>query len=254
MNSGRCPALFKLAVIEDNRATADMIASAIRWETIGCSVCGVAYDGVRGLALIREHQPDIIISDIRLPGMDGLAMAESLHREMPHARIIFISSYDEFSYAQKAVSLHAHEYLLKPFENEKLIDSVRRAVDELRVQTGEESDSSPSASAKDTLINNILRYINDRPRHPTLQETADHFGFSPSYISTIIKKETGVNYIELVIRSRMELAKRLLRDPSYRIEEVALAVGYKNYISFYQMFVKYEGISPRDYRNGGEKP
>lgn len=243
--------MYKLAIIEDNRATADMIATTIRWESIGCTVCGVAYDGVRGQALIQQEKPDIIISDVRMPGIDGLTMAENLHREMPSSRIIFISAYDEFSYAQKAVRLHAHEYLLKPLENEKLIDSVRRAVDELRAEEG--SSEQPSVSAKDSLVNSILQYVNDRPRHPTLQETADHFGFSPSYISTIVKKETGKNYIELVVRSRMERAKRLLRDPSYCIEEVAAAVGYKNYISFYQMFVKYEGISPRDYRNGGEK-
>ena len=244
--------MYKLAIIEDNRATADMIASTIRWEAVGCTVCGVAYNGMKGLAMVQQQRPDVIISDVRMPGMDGLTMAESLCRELPNARIIFISAYDEFSYAQKAVRLHAHEYLLKPLENEKLIDSVRRAVEELRRQ--EQGDQVEHASAKDSLVSSILQYVNARPHHPTLQETAAHFGFSPSYISSIVKKETGRNYIELVTRSRMELAKKLLRDPSYRIEEVAAAVGYKNYISFYQMFVKYEGVSPRDYRNGGEKP
>ncbi|MBR5287101.1 MAG: response regulator [Clostridia bacterium] len=245
--------MYKLAVIEDNRATADMIATTIRWEAIGCTVCGIAYNGVKGLAMVQQQRPDIIISDVRMPGMDGLTMAESLCRELPYARIIFISAYDEFAYAQKAVRLHAHEYLLKPLENEKLIDSVRRAVEELRKQDmGTQMQAEPT-SAKDSLVSSILQYVNARPHHPTLQETAAHFGFSPSYISSIVKKETGKNYIELVTRSRMELAKKLLRDPSYRIEEVATAVGYKNYISFYQMFVKYEGVSPRDYRNGGEK-
>ncbi len=245
-------ALYKIAIIEDNRATADMIATTIHWEAIGCTLCGVANDGTRGLSLIQQQRPNIIISDIRMPGMDGLTLAERLHREMPDTRVIFVSAYDEFAYAQKALRLHAFEYLLKPLENEKLIDSIRRAVDDLR--SAKQGDDTPPASARDSLVSAICNYIDACPRRSSLQETADHFGFSASHISYIIKKETGENYIDLVVRSRLKFAKRLLKDYSCRIEEIAEAVGYKNYISFYKMFVKYEGISPRDYRKGDERP
>lgn len=242
--------MFKIAVIDDNRAMAEMIATTIRWGDIDCTICGTAYDGVRGRTLIQKEKPEIIIADIRMPGLDGLEMIRAAQASDPKAKVIFISAYDDFSYAQEAVRLHAYEYLLKPFDNTKLVESVRRAVSELR---GEELPASEELSANETLIKRILHYVDTHPEHPTLQEISDHFGFSASYISSLVKKETGENYIDWVVRSRMNKAKRLLKDPKYRIEEVAYAVGYKNYISFYQMFVKYEGISPRDYRIGGEK-
>ena len=242
--------MFKIAVIDDNRAMAEMIVTTIRWGDLDCMICGTAYDGVRGRALILNEKPEIIIADIRMPGLDGLEMIRLIHQELPRARVIFISAYDDFSYAQQAVRLHAHEYLLKPFEPEKLMESVSRAVAELREM---ELPASEELSANETLIKRILRYVETHPEHPTLQEISDHFGFSASYISSLVKKETGENYIDWVVRSRMNKAKQLLKDPKYRSEEVAYAVGYKNYISFYQMFGKFEGISPRDYRIGGEK-
>ncbi|MDD3334076.1 MAG: response regulator [Eubacteriales bacterium] len=241
--------MYKIVVIDDNRAIAEMIATAIPWDKLECAVCGVAYNGIRGRDLIQRQHPDIIIADIHMPGMNGLDMIKNLRETSPQTKVIFISAYDDFAYAQQAVALHAHEYLLKPFENEKLMDSVRRAIVELAPPS--EHDDGASASARFT--ETVLRYIEDHPDHPTLQEAAEKFGYSPSYIGTLIRKETGVTYIEWVARSRLKLAKKLLRNPSYRIEEVAQIVGYRNYVSFYQFFVKHEGVSPRDYRNGGEK-
>lgn len=241
--------MFGVVVIDDNRALVEMLLTTVRWGEMDCVLRGTAYDGIRGLELIRREQPDIIIADIRMPGMDGLKMAEEVHQAKPKAKILFISAYDDFSYAQQAVKLHAHDYLLKPFEIAKLEASVRLAVEDLR---NEELPSSENTGADVTLIKRILRYIETHPEHPTLEETAEHFGYNASYISSLVKKQTGENYMEWVARSRIRKAKKMLKDPKYRIEEVAEAVGYKNYANFYNMFVKTVGISPRDYRYSSE--
>ena len=246
---GGC-ALYGIAIIDDNKTTADMLAAAIPWDTIGCAVCGVAYDGVQGKRLLEEQHPDIIIADIRMPGMDGLEMVAQVRSILPNSRIIFMSAYDDFAYVQKALHLHAHEYLLKPFENSQLTACVQQLLKEMETES---QDADPEFSAYSPVVNHILAYISDHPERHSLQETAEHFGFSASYISMLIKKETGDNYMNWVTRAKIRLAKQLLRDPNYRIEEVAEKVGYKNYISFYTMFVKWSGLSPREYRNGGKK-
>ena len=228
-----------------------MLAASIPWRTIGCEVCGVAYDGLHGLELLRTARPQIIIADIRMPGMDGLKMVESVRASLPESRIIFMSAYDDFAYAQQALHLRAHEYLLKPFENSQLLSCVWKLLEELRAQDHAEDEPPPAYSE---LVNRILAYINEHPEKHSLQETAEHFGFSASHLSMLIKRETGENYMDWITKARMRLAKQLLREPSRRIEEVAEAVGYKNYVSFYTMFVKYTGMSPREYRNGSREP
>jgi len=242
--------LYLVAIIDDNKATADMLAAAIPWESIGCRVCGVAYDGGSGRQLLIRQRPDIVISDIRMPGMNGLEMLEAVRSLLPDSRIIFMSAYDDFAYVQKALHLRAHEYLLKPFENSQLLSSVRLLTEELSRDRDRTAEQPHVYSA---LIKNLLAYINEHPERHSLEEAAAHFGFSASYISMLIKKETGLNYMDWVTKARVRLAKKLLRDPDYRIEEVAEAVGYRNYTSFYAMFVHNTGLSPREYRNGGDE-
>ena len=104
-------------------------------------------------------------------------------------------------------------------------------------------------------VSSILSYIRNNPSEPlSLQSLSAHFDLTPNYISYLIKKHTGRNYLEWVVDARITLAKKLLRDPTYRLEEIATVVGYKNYISFYNVFVKHEGVSPSDYRHGRREP
>ncbi|MEA5014205.1 MAG: response regulator [Candidatus Limiplasma sp.] len=241
--------MYSVVVMDDNRATADMLAFAIDWNAVGCEVAGVAYDGIHGRLLIAQKKPDIIITDIRMPGMNGLEMIETARDLSPHSKVIYISSYDEFAYAKKALDLRAFDYLLKPFENDKLVRIVQRIIEEKETPTKPEPDTAAGYSL---IVSRILRYIQENPsRQLSLQALSRHFDLTPSYISTLIKKETGRNYLDWVTQARMKLAKRLLLDPTYRIEEIASVVGYKNYVSFYNVFVRYMGLSPSDYRNGG---
>ena len=110
--------------------------------------------------------------------------------------------------------------------------------------SGYQEESYPSI-----LVKNIILYIeNHVAEHITLEKLSEVFRICPSYISTIIKKHTGKNFLYYLKRARMSMAKRILLDPRYLIEEVAYEVGYKNYMTFYKVFTKQEGISPRQFR------
>ena len=98
--------MYTVVIVEDNRATADMLATAIDWNCVNCEVTGVAYNGQRGRMLILQSKPDIIISDIRMPGMDGMTMVETIQAVSPGSKVIYISAYNDFEYAAHRAAHH----------------------------------------------------------------------------------------------------------------------------------------------------
>ncbi|THF82155.1 response regulator [Cohnella fermenti] len=102
------------------------------------------------------------------------------------------------------------------------------------------------------VVKKAIDYINVNFAEPiALTTLAEQFGLSPGYLSRLIRAETGINFVDLVVKARIEAAKRLLREPRHKVNEVGEMVGYKEYAYFYQVFKKVEGISPKEYKNGG---
>lgn len=100
------------------------------------------------------------------------------------------------------------------------------------------------------VIKKSVDYINNHfAENISLTSIADHFGLSPSYLSRLLRTETGINFVDLVAKARIEAAKRLLRNPRHKVNEVGELVGYKEYAYFYQVFKKIEGVSPKEYKN-----
>ena len=151
--------MYSVVIVEDNRATADMLATTVDWQSMGCQVAGVAYNGQRGRLLILQTKPDIIIADIRMSGMDGLTMIESIQSLSPASKVIYISAYNDFEYVKKALELRAFDYLLKPFDNDKLLRIVQRIIEE-KEQPQELPEEVDCGSLS---VSSILSYIRKTP-------------------------------------------------------------------------------------------
>lgn len=119
--------MLKIMLVDNEAAIRKGLAHGIHWETLGCTVAAQAVDGVDALAQIPQVQPDIVISDIRMPGMDGLALAEELHRFWPGIKTIILTGFPNFSYAQKAIACQVVDLVLKPTSVEQLTAAVERA-------------------------------------------------------------------------------------------------------------------------------
>lgn len=115
--------MIKLFVVDDEQIICDGIAS-IPWEQYGIECVGKAFNGEMALEKISAVKPDIVITDIRMPREDGIWLAENLHSCMPHVKVIFLTGYHEFEYAQKAIRFEVCEYLLKPIKPDLLIKTV----------------------------------------------------------------------------------------------------------------------------------
>ena len=123
--------MVKLFLVEDEIIMRDGIKSQIDWEKEGIEFVGEASDGELAFPMILETKPDILLTDIKMPFMDGLQLSELVRRELPDTYIIILSGYDEFSYAQQAVSLGVTEYLLKPLPPEKLLECIRKVQEKI---------------------------------------------------------------------------------------------------------------------------
>ncbi len=112
--------MYSVFLVEDEIVIRDGLKASFPWEQYGFAYVGDAADGEVALPLIRQTKPDVLITDIRMPFMDGISLSKMIKRELPNTRIIIISGFDDFSYAQEAISIGVDNYLLKPVTKDKL--------------------------------------------------------------------------------------------------------------------------------------
>lgn len=117
----------KLVVIDDIKSTVEMIATKIPWDAYGIEVVGTAKNGQEGLSLIRETRPDLILTDIRMPKMDGLEMTRQIIDLLPQCKIIILSAYTDFEYAKQAIRMGAFDFVKKPFSIQEITKVVLEA-------------------------------------------------------------------------------------------------------------------------------
>ena len=131
--------MIKVFLVEDEVIIRNGIKNNIPWEAEGFEFAGEASDGELAWPLIRRIHPDILITDIRMPFMDGLELSALVRKELPDTKIIILSGFGEFEYAKKAITLGITEYLLKPISSEKLLEVVKRVADIIREEQAQRS-------------------------------------------------------------------------------------------------------------------
>lgn len=124
--------MIKVFLVEDEFIVREGIKSRIQWEKNGLVFCGEASDGELAFPMIKKEQPDIVITDIRMPFMDGLELSRLIKKEMPQIKIIILSGHEEFEYAKSAIGIGVEEYLLKPISSEELLQVVNHVAEKIR--------------------------------------------------------------------------------------------------------------------------
>ncbi len=131
---------YKVFFVEDEVVTREGIRDNVNWMANGFEFCGEATDGEMALPLLRAIQPDVLITDIKMPFMDGLQLSKLVRERMPWTKIIILSGHDEFDYAQKAINLGVTDYLLKPVTVQKLQDTLQKLASQLDREKQEQAN------------------------------------------------------------------------------------------------------------------
>lgn len=257
--------MFKVAIIDDEPLIVEGLCRTMPWEKWGCQVAGFAYNGREGMEMIRREKPDIIISDINMPELDGLKMIAGLKSEFPDMQLIILTGYREFEYAREAISLGVARFLLKPSKMSEL----EEAMEEVTNRLSQSAELFPSASlpeeetpsktdenipyhneANSFIVKNALEYIRDNSQEKLrLADVADQVYVSQWHLSKLLNKHTGKTFSDILNNARMDKARELLKDPSLRISDVAEMVGFQDLAHFSRVFKKIEGMSANEYRN-----
>ena len=145
--------MLKVVVVEDEELVRKGIVLAVDWASVGCAVVGEAANGQEGLEVIARYRPDLIVTDIKMPRLDGLEMVRQLRAQGNRAYVILLTAYSDFSYAQAAVKLGAVDYLLKPFRDGELEAVVER------IQRREREERHPAAPAGPEELRGKSKYV-----------------------------------------------------------------------------------------------
>lgn len=243
--------MLKMIIIDDERLIRNGLTDYLDWASLGIEISAVCANGLEGLEAIHAHHPDIVLTDIAMPCMDGVELLKTARGEGFGGQFIFISSYSEFRYAQEAVKYGAFDYLLKPLEASVLEDSVRRCIDAIHLSAPASEPAADSAlAASDSLApytRKVIAMIETRYGESlTLGMAAHSLGISKSHLSATFKADTGCTFGDYLFAHRMKVAKELLEEGKYKIYEIAEKAGYPDLAQFSKRFKQFYGVSPRD--------
>lgn len=161
-------------IVDDEPLFRDFLVNFIPWEEYGFIIVAEAKNGLEALKLADEKQPDVVLTDINMPKMDGLEFASQLLKIAPETAIVFITGHNEFEYARKAIRLGASDYILKPFEKEELILTLLKLKDNLH----EANKHSMSDVNEDTSFMMPLLTSKIHSSNQSLQSKLKDYGFS----------------------------------------------------------------------------
>jgi len=252
--------MLKVLIVEDEDIIRRGLVHMVDWAKLGCCTVGEASDGKEGLTQISKLHPDIVVTDVKMPFMDGIEMLQESIAGFAYEALI-ISGYDEFEYARKAISLGVSDYLLKPIDMDSLSATIKKIA--LKIQKKREllwyypkKDDRfdrevfelPVASAQNKSVCSILEYIEAHYKEKIcIDDASKALGMSSTCLETQLKKELRYTFNSYLNHYRILHSLDLLKDGSLKVYEIADAVGFRDYKYFVQVFKKFMGCSPREF-------
>ena len=259
---------MKLLIVDDNTYVVAGIRVQLDWQELGITEVFGAYSTKEARGILEREKIDFLLTDIEMPGEDGFRLIDWVRERGMKTRVVLLTSFAEFRYAERAVSAHAYAYLLKPVSDEKLLevftalteDVKREARDDRlreignawlseRMDSGNTDGSTPARKSPEELVPEIRSYIRAHLADCSREALSRQFYLSPDYLSRIFRRVCGISLIDFIQQERMERAKELLRAPKgMPIGEIAEMTGYDSFAHFSKQFRKHTGLSPNEYR------
>ena len=234
-------------MIDDEQTSFEIVKATIDWKSFDI-VPEYAGSALEAMEKIKQEMPDIVLTDIMMPGIDGFELIEWIKTNSYNCEIIILTAYGTFEYARKALDFGVTGYLLKPINETELKEQLKKAIININ-QNLKQTDhgdtvnySLPVRLACEYIEKNFQEDIN-------LNKISNYVSLSKNYFCNIFKKETGMTIWDYLIRIRMEEAKKMLLETAQKTYEVSEKVGYDDPSYFGRLFKKYTGFTPIEFRD-----
>ncbi|WP_078378840.1 response regulator transcription factor [Sutcliffiella halmapala] len=248
---------MKAIIIDDEKHVREGLLLLGDWKQNGIDTILEAEDGEEAIALITEHRPEIIFTDMSMPKMDGISLLKWIDASGINSITIVVSGYDDYAFMRNAIYYKSFDYILKPIDPDILNETLERAVNNWKelalARRSSVASGEPGLLSSQNELNSmqqIEEYLRTNYQQEiTLQEIADRFYLSREHISRKFKQQYHETITDYITRIRMEKAKELLAKPHVKIYEVAYHVGYQNEKYFSKVFKKFTRQTPNEYRS-----
>lgn len=272
--------LIKVIIVDDEVLERRALAEIISKEFNEIEVIGEAANGRIAIEMAKEHHPELMLMDIKMPGIDGVEAVKQIKKDLPDTKFIMVSAFNTFEYAKEVMQQGVKEYILKPSRKEDIIESVRRVLEEIKEELKQKAEQSelqtqmnrlialspkerlasigmakPNPDAwKDNHTKAIMEkakaYIEENFKESlTLEEVSKYVELSPFYFSKLFKEQFGLTFIDFITTVRMDFAMKEMADASKSLKEICYTIGYKDPNYFSRAFKKHTGRTPSEYRS-----
>lgn len=245
---------YSILVAEDEPLIRGNLVKRLEESCPEFEVIGQASDGQEALEAIGELYPDVLITDIRMPVLDGLALIREVYYGFPDIKMIIISGYGEFEYARSALAFGVKDFLLKPVAVEELRATMSRLLLQLETVQGRleaEHPDHPEATPQGELAALAQEYMRGHfTDEISLGDLAVRLHVNLPYLTRVFKRVVGVAPVRYLRDLRISRARKLLDEqPALEIKEVGALAGYADQGYFSRVFKSAVGSSPQEYRD-----
>jgi len=248
--------MWKVMIVEDEFFVRESVKELIRWRELGFELVAEAGDGEEALELIKRDPPDLVITDIMMPRMDGVELLKETRKAGIDSKFVMLTCMGDFEYMRQAMEYGASNYILKLSMsvndlretlgkiNKELLLS-KKLPDNERIQSSANSDRTISHPE----LNKIVKYMEQNyDKDISVKSLARYVMMGENYVSALFKKKMGKTLIHYLHEIRVKQAMHYLTETDMTIHEIGLKVGFVNDNYFIKIFKRITGSTPNQYR------
>lgn len=256
-------------LIADDEMTIRKGLMSLKWESIGVTEMAEAANGLEAKEILAQGGVDVMVSDIKMPGLTGLELAQYVKEYSLDTKVILLTGFSDFEFAQEAIRSQVCDYILKPLRPKDILETVARVITTIQQKRQQEQvlrqyEAREGSSDAALQLQNCFPHVNrqmaeiltfmgkEYATDVSLNTLAEQWHFSNAYLSRMFRKETGFSFSDILTSIRLMNAAQMLLESREKIGTICEKTGFSDQRYFSQVFKKAFGCTPGDYKKLGK--